>query len=109
MPEKGSPIIARWCSSFPAVMPVATEQDCYCPTCLAKAISKSIDEQIRVKGMKYMIGIASQYQKHESLMELIDYTLEEGNYVFSKWYHLKRGSCCNNDCRNCPFREIVRV
>ncbi len=30
----------------------------------------------------------------------------EGPYlVFTANYHLKRGYCCNSDCRHCPYRE----
>jgi hypothetical protein len=33
-----------------------------------------------------------------------DYYLDEyGNVVFTSRYHLKRGSCCDNDCRHCPY------
>ena len=29
----------------------------------------------------------------------------EGPYlVFTAAYHLKRGFCCNSDCRHCPYR-----
>lgn len=29
----------------------------------------------------------------------------EGQYmVFTAAYHLKRGYCCNSDCRHCPYR-----
>ncbi len=29
----------------------------------------------------------------------------EGPYlVFTAAYHLKRGSCCNSNCRHCPYR-----
>jgi len=29
----------------------------------------------------------------------------EGPYmVFTASYHLKRGYCCNSDCRHCPYR-----
>ncbi len=29
----------------------------------------------------------------------------EGTYlVFTAIYHLKRGFCCNSDCRHCPYR-----
>ena len=29
----------------------------------------------------------------------------EGPYlVFTAAYHLRRGYCCNSDCRHCPFR-----
>lgn len=26
-----------------------------------------------------------------------------GFSVFTTFYHLKRGSCCNSGCRHCPF------
>ncbi len=29
----------------------------------------------------------------------------DGPYlVFTADYHLKRGYCCNSDCRHCPYR-----
>jgi hypothetical protein len=29
----------------------------------------------------------------------------EGSYlVFTAAYHLKRGYCCNSDCRHCPYK-----
>jgi hypothetical protein len=29
----------------------------------------------------------------------------DGPYmVFTAAYHLKRGYCCNSDCRHCPYR-----
>lgn len=29
----------------------------------------------------------------------------EGPYlVFTAAYHLKRGYCCNSECRHCPYR-----
>ncbi len=35
-----------------------------------------------------------------------DFYIENGNYVFTKEFHLKRGSCCGNFCRHCPFQPI---
>ncbi len=32
----------------------------------------------------------------------------DGPYlVFTEAYHLKRGVCCNSDCRHCPYRGDV--
>ena len=29
----------------------------------------------------------------------------EGSYiVFTAAYHLRRGYCCNSDCRHCPYK-----
>jgi hypothetical protein len=32
-----------------------------------------------------------------------DYYKEDGRYVFTAHFHLKRGSCCGNKCRHCPY------
>ena len=32
-----------------------------------------------------------------------DFYIENGIYVFTKEFHLKRCSCCGNGCRHCPF------
>jgi hypothetical protein len=32
-----------------------------------------------------------------------DYYLENGLLVFTKTYHLRRGHCCKNACRHCPY------
>jgi hypothetical protein len=33
------------------------------------------------------------------------YFSEEGYIVFTEKYHLKRGYCCQNSCRHCPYRK----
>ena len=33
------------------------------------------------------------------------YLSEEGFIVFTEAYHLKRGYCCQNNCRHCPYRK----
>jgi hypothetical protein len=37
------------------------------------------------------------------LEEGIDFYVEDGKYVFTEVYHLKRGHCCNSGCRHCPY------
>lgn len=32
-----------------------------------------------------------------------DYYIENGRWVFTAEYHAKRGSCCGNGCRHCPY------
>lgn len=32
------------------------------------------------------------------------YTEENGLMVFTAQYHLRRGYCCKNNCRHCPYR-----
>lgn len=38
-----------------------------------------------------------------TLKEGLDYYIEAGRWVFTAAYHLKRGHCCQNVCRHCPF------
>lgn len=33
-----------------------------------------------------------------------DYYIENGFYVFTEKYHLKRGYCCKSGCRHCPWK-----
>ena len=35
-----------------------------------------------------------------------DFYIEEGKYVFTEVFHLKRGHCCGNLCRHCPYYPI---
>ena len=37
------------------------------------------------------------------------YLSEEGYVVFTEAYHLKRGYCCENNCRHCPYKKEVRI
>ncbi len=38
------------------------------------------------------------------LIKDIDFYVDENGYsVFTEQYHLKRGYCCNNGCRHCPY------
>lgn len=45
----------------------------------------------------------------DALEEGVDYVIDEqGRFVFTREYHLKRGYCCGNNCKNCPY-EYERV
>ena len=38
------------------------------------------------------------------LVEGLDYYINaDGNYVFIREYHIKRGYCCTNKCLHCPW------
>ncbi len=42
--------------------------------------------------------------KQEAANEVeADYYIENGLYVFTAAYHLKRGYCCQSGCRHCPY------
>ena len=44
-------------------------------------------------------------QSSASLVEGIDYYLENGLLVFTAAWHLKRGYCCGSGCRYCPYSK----
>ncbi len=92
-----------WCDSFPAIMPVESKQGCLCESCLALSISERINKLIKVNDYEKMVEISSQYRTKSKFIEHIDYTIEDGIYILSKWFLLKRGTCCGNNCRNCPY------
>lgn len=37
------------------------------------------------------------------LIEGEDYYLENGNWVFTAKFLLRRGYCCRSGCRHCPY------
>jgi len=41
-----------------------------------------------------------QGMKNDKIYYYVD---EDGNLVFTEKYHLKRGYCCENGCRHCPY------
>jgi len=54
-------------------------------------------------------------RKHEAIADLgpvqtpqkgLDYTINPaGLLVFTKWYHLRRGTCCGSGCMHCPYGD----
>lgn len=48
-------------------------------------------------------------QKRSRLKEGDDYYLEDGLMVFTTSYHLKKGYCCENNCRHCPYQYIKKA
>ena len=41
--------------------------------------------------------------KQERLIEDVDYYFENGLMVLTAYFLSKRGYCCGNSCRNCPY------
>jgi len=42
------------------------------------------------------------------LTEGEDFYIENGYRVFTEAYHQKRGYCCGNGCRHCPYTKEER-
>lgn len=44
-----------------------------------------------------------------ALVEGEDFYLEGAAMVFTSRFHLRRGYCCENNCRHCPYRETMKT
>ena len=82
-PDESGPC---WCTARPAFEPDPKFRDCLCPTCLAFQTEQRAAGALRMP-----------------LIEGEDYYVEGAAFVFTAAYHLKRGYCCGNGCRHCPY------
>ncbi|MEK7357839.1 MAG: cysteine-rich CWC family protein [Bdellovibrionota bacterium] len=74
-----------WCKSAPPLRPIPIQyKDCLCRTCLDSFASTTTAATTA--------GVEGD-----------DFYYEKGLVVFTEAYHLKRGECCNNGCRHCPY------
>ncbi len=92
-----------WCMNLPSVLIPDSSKGCFCPSCLAIAVAKQLDVKLMGMSLKEMLAFAKTQPQGDGFVQYIDYTIEHNNYIFTKWYHLKRGNCCGNGCRNCPY------
>jgi hypothetical protein len=49
------------------------------------------------------MGKATKKTTRNGLVSEDFYLNEDGFTVFTEAYHLKRGYCCKNGCRHCPY------
>lgn len=42
------------------------------------------------------------------LVENEDYYLDQGLMVLTARFHLRRGYCCEQGCRHCPYTEALK-
>ncbi len=93
-----------WCNYFPPIFPMNPEVDCLCMDCLKKATINKIAEYVsRLTPEEALNNKAKDLPKIAKQIEGIDFYIENGYHVFTTWHHLKRGSCCQNGCRHCPY------
>ncbi len=46
------------------------------------------------------------YSNKNELIKDVDYYLDERELmIFTENYHLKRGYCCENNCKHCPYEQ----
>lgn len=96
---------ACWCSDYPHILPLDITRDCLCPACLKAKIKEKIAEYLQtITPENAHDSIAPNYATSGALIEGIDYEInQDGKFVLSAWYLLKRGYCCENGCTNCPY------
>jgi len=100
-----SPGTACWCGEFPPVIQPEPGADCLCPKCLKAAVVEKIGELSASAGPEDpLVRIAADHRPDAGPIEGIDYYVnDDGLFVFTRWYLLKRGFCCKNGCRHCPY------
>jgi hypothetical protein len=93
-----------WCNDYPAFFLPDPAVDCFCPDCLKAACAGKIDAYVASLTVEEAPrNKAKDLPPTDQLIEGLDYYLEDGKFVFKSWYHLKRGDCCRNGCRHCPY------
>ncbi len=93
-----------WCLSLPRILEIYTIS-CLCKNCLDKNIQNKI-ATILQKFKQTNCNEAVTF-KDLPVLQHYDYTIENGLWVFTSWYHLRRGYCCGNGCRNCPYEKSI--
>lgn len=92
-----------WCNEYPAIFQLEDVSECLCEICLKKAMIEKISKYAESIDPSKIDQVEIKKYKTSNSIEGIDYYVENGMYVFTRWYHLKRGYCCESGCRHCPF------
>ena len=87
-----------WCNELPPIMPLNDYEECLCPACLKDAIQVKLNKSITSKTLT-PIGKAEMIENEDY------YINENGLWVLTSEYHLKRGYCCENGCKHCPYGQ----
>ena len=94
-----------WCLALPAILPAGEGDKCLCPHCLAAEIQAQFNAAPE-KAVSYFTKSATKKTTNTAAdyKEGLDYYInEQGNWVFTAFYHLKKGYCCQNECKHCPY------
>ena len=65
-----------------------------------------VKQNIIIHNIKLLLIIVmyeSAFSKKNSTDQDHFYFSKEGYIIFTEKYHLKRGYCCKNECKHCPF------
>lgn len=95
-----------WCAELPRILPLEAESSCLCPACLKAQVRQRIAAFVRTVTPANAAAAATRARRYvtdEDPVEGIDFEIERGLLVFTAWYLLKRGTCCEAGCRQCPY------
>jgi len=107
-----------WCFNYPPLEELyqlvgeqfLKSESCLCADCLKEEINRKVDQYVDLfKEGKVKNTMPAVTTRTNKLIEGLDYYLENGQWVFKAWSHLKRGYCCGSGCRHCPYpKELVK-
>ncbi|WP_210798051.1 DUF5522 domain-containing protein [Pseudoalteromonas ostreae] len=99
-------INACWCNELPAILPLdSTTTSCLCRDCTLTKINLFLNTLYK-RPLKEQLAFAKSFHSNDNLIEHLDYEMQNSYMVFSRWFFLKRGKCCKNNCKNCPYKNI---
>lgn len=93
-----------WCTRMPNLLSVEKEDDCYCPSCFSSRLKKYFESNPEKAQPYFEKKSKKAEEKVLHCEEGVDYYINsDGNWVFTSFYHLKKGYCCLNECKHCPY------
>lgn len=96
-------IKACWCNELPTILPLeSTATSCLCRDCTLNKINQFLNNLYKLP-LKKQLAFAKPFYTNANLIEHLDYEMQNSYMVFTRWFFLKRGTCCKNSCKNCPF------
>ena len=57
------------------------------------------------QGEQRTLKVTRRTQETQNYGREIDYYLEDGLFVFTAKFLLRRGYCCESGCRHCPYEK----
>ena len=76
------------------------------------SIGKCLIDIIKKDKRNFEIILLSADKNYKELLkpklQPEDFYWEEGKMVMTEKYHLKRGSCCSNGCKHCPYKQNIK-
>lgn len=96
-----------WCEDYPPLLIPSPGLECLCPACLGETLSVLLESRLREipKEVRRNNPLFTRHARPGPPVEGPDFYRENGYMVFTAWFHLKRGECCGNGCRHCPYRD----